>query len=149
MPALPTRLREDSWHVYLVECCDGSLYCGMSNDVRTRVQNHNKGRGAKYTKRRLPVELVWISPPLPSMVLAMQIEWRIKRFTKTMKLSLIAKQLNPQPFNLETIKDLWKKSNSRTRNYSRGSQRTRAKSRSRASTPRIDGLLFLTLRDEG
>lgn len=86
---MTTNLRDgEKWFVYLVKCCDGSLYCGMSNDVRTRVQNHNKGRGAKYTKRRLPVHLVWVSPPVATKIHALRLEWRIKRFPKKLKLLL-------------------------------------------------------------
>ena len=48
-----------SWSVYIVKCCDGSLYTGVSNDVPNRVLRHNSGRGARYTRSRLPVKLVW------------------------------------------------------------------------------------------
>ena len=45
------------WHVYIVECADGSLYTGIARDVNARVQTHNDGTGAKYTRGRLPVVL--------------------------------------------------------------------------------------------
>ncbi|MBS1149624.1 MAG: Excinuclease subunit-like protein, partial [Myxococcaceae bacterium] len=48
-----------SWSVYIVRCCDGSLYTGVSNDVPARVQRHNDGKGARYTRSRRPVALVW------------------------------------------------------------------------------------------
>lgn len=47
------------WFVYFVRCVDGSLYCGITNDLKGRVLKHNKGTGAKYTRSRRPVVLVW------------------------------------------------------------------------------------------
>lgn len=47
------------WHVYIVECADGTLYTGVARDVEARVADHNAGRGAKYTRSRLPVELIY------------------------------------------------------------------------------------------
>jgi len=47
------------WHVYIVRCSDKSLYTGIAKDVATRVAQHNAGTGAKYTRGRLPVELVY------------------------------------------------------------------------------------------
>ena len=47
------------WSVYLVRCRDGSLYCGIAKDVTKRVAAHNAGRGARYTRARGPVRLVW------------------------------------------------------------------------------------------
>ena len=46
-------------YTYLLECSDGTLYCGWTNDLEKRVKAHNSGRGAKYTKSRRPVRLVW------------------------------------------------------------------------------------------
>jgi predicted GIY-YIG superfamily endonuclease len=50
---------QERWFAYFVRCADGSLYCGMTNDLERRVAAHNAGRGARYTRSRLPVELVW------------------------------------------------------------------------------------------
>ena len=47
------------WHVYILECADGSLYTGVAIDVAARVATHNAGKGAKYTRSRLPVRLVY------------------------------------------------------------------------------------------
>jgi predicted GIY-YIG superfamily endonuclease len=47
------------WHVYILECADGSLYTGVAVDVTARVAVHNAGKGAKYTRGRLPVMLVY------------------------------------------------------------------------------------------
>jgi len=46
------------WKVYLVKCADNSLYCGITNDITSRIEKHNAGKGAKYTQSRLPVELM-------------------------------------------------------------------------------------------
>lgn len=51
-------MEENSWSVYLVCCSDGTLYCGSTNNLEKRIEKHNSGRGAKYTRGRLPVELV-------------------------------------------------------------------------------------------
>lgn len=48
-----------SWHVYLVECADGTLYCGVTNDLARRLAAHNAGKGARYTSGRRPVRAVW------------------------------------------------------------------------------------------
>ncbi len=49
----------DPWFVYILRCADGTLYTGISNDVARRVDQHNLGRGARYTRGRLPVVLAW------------------------------------------------------------------------------------------
>lgn len=46
------------WHVYILRCADGTLYTGIATDVTARLATHNAGKGAKYTRGRLPVELV-------------------------------------------------------------------------------------------
>jgi len=46
------------WTVYILRCCDGSLYTGIAKDVEARVKQHGEGRGATYTRTRLPVKLV-------------------------------------------------------------------------------------------
>jgi len=47
------------WWVYMVQCADGSLYTGCTNDLAQRIEVHNSGKGAKYTRARLPVKLVY------------------------------------------------------------------------------------------
>ena len=66
------------WVVYLVRCSDNSLYCGVTNDLDSRLAAHNTGKGAKYTKSRLPVELVCVSHGM-SKSEAFKLEYRIKR----------------------------------------------------------------------
>src|SRR5690606_7797478 len=51
-----------AWSVYIVRCADGTLYTGISTDVAARIAAHNRGSGAKYTRSRMPVELVYQEP---------------------------------------------------------------------------------------
>ena len=53
-----TKPRRRSWYVYMAECGDGSLYTGITNDVEKRLAAHNAGRGAKYTRSRLPLKVL-------------------------------------------------------------------------------------------
>jgi len=73
---------------YIVECRGGELYCGYSNNVEKRVDAHNKKRGAKYTKTRLPVKLVY-TECFDSKSEAMKREYQIKQLTRQQKLKLI------------------------------------------------------------
>lgn len=75
-------------YVYILRCGDGSLYTGWTNDLQHRVETHAAGRGAKYTRARLPVELVY-SEECETKELAMSREWHIKRLTHAQKLALI------------------------------------------------------------
>ena len=73
---------------YIVLCRDTTLYCGYSNNVEKRVINHNKGRGAKYTKTRLPVKLVY-TECFATKSEAIKREYQIKQLTRQQKLNLI------------------------------------------------------------
>ena len=73
---------------YIVECADGSLYCGWTNDLKKRIKDHNAGNGAKYTKSRLPVKLVYYET-FDTKEEAMSREWHIKRMTRAKKMELI------------------------------------------------------------
>ncbi len=79
-------------YTYIVECSDGSLYTGWTNDLEKRILAHNSGKGAKYTKTRLPVRLVYYEEFLTKEE-AMSREYRIKRLTRQEKLKL-KKQLD-------------------------------------------------------
>ena len=81
--------REGGNYTYLLECADGSLYCGWTNDLERRVQAHNAGRGAKYTRSRRPVRLVYWEE-MPTARMAMSREARIKRMTRKDKEKRIA-----------------------------------------------------------
>ena len=74
--------------VYIVECADGTYYTGWAIDPERRVAVHNKGRGAKYTKVRLPVKLVYIEE-LPDIKSAMKREIAIKKLTRERKKKLL------------------------------------------------------------
>lgn len=78
-------------YVYILRCADGSLYTGWTNDLEKRVKTHNAGRGAKYTKTRLPVELVYYEE-YEEKGEALSREFNIKRLKKTAKEKLILKQ---------------------------------------------------------
>lgn len=78
----------ERWFAYFVRCADGSLYCGATNDLRARVAKHNAGRGARYTRSRLPVKLVW-SKRLADKSAAMSAEAHLKRLTRAQKLQLV------------------------------------------------------------
>lgn len=75
-------------YTYILRCKDGSLYTGWTNDLEKRVACHNAGKGAKYTKARIPVELAYYES-FQSKEEAMRREWEIKRFTRKEKLALI------------------------------------------------------------
>ena len=81
-----------TWHVYIIECNDGSLYTGITNDLDKRITAHNAGLGAKYTKSRRPVHLLY-SEPAPDRKQASQREYAIKSLQKSAKIDLIASQL--------------------------------------------------------
>ena len=74
---------------YLVRCADGTLYGGYTTDLQKRLAAHNSGKGAKYTRSRLPVELGWWEE-YPTKEAARSREGHIKRLTREQKLALIA-----------------------------------------------------------
>lgn len=69
--------RTRTWYVYLLECADGTLYTGITLDPERRLQQHNAGRGARYTRTRLPARLVG-SVAVESRAEAMRTEKRVK-----------------------------------------------------------------------
>lgn len=75
-------------YMYLLECADGSLYCGWTNHLEERVRAHNEGRGAKYTKSRRPVTLVYYEE-FATKQEAMQREWAVKHLDRRKKRELI------------------------------------------------------------
>ena len=75
--------------VYMLRCRDGSFYVGSTRDLEARLYQHEVGEGAAYTRRRLPVELVW-SAELADRSAAMREEVRIKRLSRSEKLALVA-----------------------------------------------------------
>ena len=74
--------------VYLLSCADGSLYCGWTTDLDRRLAVHASGRGARYTRSRLPVALA-LALPMPDARAARREEARVKRLPRAAKLALI------------------------------------------------------------
>lgn len=75
-------------YTYILECADGTLYTGWTNDLDKRLAAHNSGKGGKYTRSRLPVTLVYRECH-ETKEEAMQREWAIKQLTRSQKLALI------------------------------------------------------------
>ncbi len=78
----------DVWFVYIIECSDGTLYTGISNNVENRINTHNKGKGAKYTKNRRPVVLKKTFKT-NNRSEASKLEYKIKKLTRLNKIKLI------------------------------------------------------------
>lgn len=77
-----------AYYVYIARCGDGTLYTGTAADVEKRIAVHNSGKGAKYTRSRLPVEAVY-SEDCGDKSAALKREIAIKRLTRAQKLELI------------------------------------------------------------
>lgn len=75
-------------YTYIIQCSDGTFYTGWTNDIKRRIEEHNSGRGAKYTRPRLPVDLVYYET-FPSKQEAMKREYAIKQMTRKKKEELI------------------------------------------------------------
>lgn len=78
-------------YTYILSCADNSLYCGWTNDLEKRLEVHKQGKGAKYTKARLPVELVYYEE-FTTKSEAMKREAAIKKLSRKDKLNLINKR---------------------------------------------------------
>ena len=77
-----------SWVVYLLECEDGSIYTGITNNLEKRINDHNCGKGAKYTRSRLPVKLLKCFA-VEGKSEALKIEIKIKKLKRSDKIKLI------------------------------------------------------------
>ncbi len=82
------KMKQGVFYVYILQCADGSLYTGFTNDPEKRFQAHNLGKGAKYTRSRLPVTPVYVEQ-FTTEHDARSREWHIKRLTRAQKLELI------------------------------------------------------------
>ena len=78
-----------TWWVYILRCADGTLYTGSTNDLDRRLAAHNAGRGAKYTRTRRPVALVYREEAADKSA-ALQREAALKKLARAAKLRLIA-----------------------------------------------------------
>ena len=86
---LRAKFASDIWSVYMVECADKTIYTGITNDVGARILKHNSGKGAKYTRARLPVKLkaVW---KFNSKSASAKAEYAFKKLSRVQKLRMIA-----------------------------------------------------------
>lgn len=75
-------------YVYILKCADDTLYCGWTTDPDARLKAHNSKRGAKYTRSRLPVEMVYLEE-FEDKHEALSREWHIKRMSREEKMKLI------------------------------------------------------------
>lgn len=82
---------EKHWCVYILRCADNTLYTGITDDLDHRIKMHNEGRGAKYTRGRGPVTVVY-QETFESRSAASKREYEIKQLTRTQKLDLIEKR---------------------------------------------------------
>ena len=77
-------------YTYIVRCKDDTLYCGWTNNLEKRIASHNQGTGAKYTRNRRPVELVYYEA-FDTKEAAMRREYEIKQLSRNQKIALIDK----------------------------------------------------------
>lgn len=79
---------KDDWSVYILQCADNTLYTGITNDVSKRIDTHNQGLGAKYTRGRLPVTLLYKTGDMTRGE-ALKTEAAFKKMSRKNKLELI------------------------------------------------------------
>jgi len=82
-------------YVYILECGDNTLYTGWTNNLNKRIQTHAEGKGAKYTRGRLPVKLVYFEK-FEDKISAQKREYAIKKLSKENKLKLLNKEKAPE-----------------------------------------------------
>ena len=80
------------YYVYILRCSDGSFYCGYTNDVEKRFEKHKSGKGAKYTRSHLPLEVVY-TEEFDNKSQALKREYEIKSMSRVQKEKLIADYL--------------------------------------------------------
>lgn len=78
------------WSVYLLECADHSLYCGVTTDLEARLQKHNQGTASRYTRSRRPVTLAAVRENLEKSA-AFKLEYRIKQLPAGQKIAALEK----------------------------------------------------------
>ena len=82
---------ESVWYLYMLRCRDGSLYTGITTDVQRRLEAHRSGKGAKYTRGRGPLTVVYTEQHA-DRASASRREWEIKHMTREQKLALIGEK---------------------------------------------------------
>ena len=78
------------YYIYILRCSDGTLYTGYTNNLENRLDLHNKGKGAKYTRGRTPVELIYFEE-FEDKIEAQKREYALKKLKRSEKLILIEK----------------------------------------------------------
>ncbi|MEW5819247.1 MAG: GIY-YIG nuclease family protein [Cyanobacteriota bacterium] len=82
-------MKQNNWKVYILKCSDATFYCGVTNKpINERVEVHNNGKGAKYTRARLPVELLAVSNEM-SKSEAYKLEYKIKKLPRNRKIEYL------------------------------------------------------------
>lgn len=89
-------MTEKRWFVYILRCADGTFYTGMTDDVIRREAVHNSGKGAKYTRGRTPVHVVY-SEECESYSAALKRECAIKKLHRQEKIELLQQANSPKP----------------------------------------------------
>ena len=89
-------MTEKRWFVYILQCADGTFYTGMTDDIVRREAAHNSGKGAKYTRGRTPVQVVY-SEECESYSAALKREYAIKKLRRQEKMELLQKANSPKP----------------------------------------------------
>ncbi len=100
-------MSKEIWVVYLVRCSDNSLYCGITNDLDSRLAEHNSGKGAKYTRSRRPVELVCVCPKMTKSE-ALKLEYRIKRLPSDQKILELTRKESKMTVTKKDLQSLQK-----------------------------------------
>jgi putative endonuclease len=81
-------MKDKRWYFYILRCKDSSFYCGITNNLKERISKHNNGKGAKYTKSRIPVKLIYFEE-FPDKSSAFKREIEVKGWRKEKKEALI------------------------------------------------------------
>jgi putative endonuclease len=81
---------KDTYCVYLLECRDGSYYCGITTDMELRLRQHNAGTASRYTRGRVPVSVVAHTPHCFSKSAALKLEYAVKKCPRRRKPALVA-----------------------------------------------------------
>lgn len=81
-------MSQRDWSTYLLECADGSLYCGVAKEIETRLKKHNQGIASKYTRSRLPVKVAAKREGLTKKE-AYQLEYQIKKMPAHKKIAAL------------------------------------------------------------
>lgn len=84
---------KNSWCLYVLRCSDGTFYTGITNNLEKRLKVHNSGKGAKYTRSRVPCEVV-ASCPMPNKSASLKAEHRFKKLSRQQKLDAVEKGID-------------------------------------------------------